>query len=59
MCRAVDEKIVVRVHDFRPDVKKVVREGREVKRCITEEYRLFTHMSCIILYPYSTYPCRG
>ena len=37
ICRAVDEKVVVRVHDFRPDVKKVVREGREVKRCITEE----------------------
>ena len=38
MCRAVEEeKVVLRVHDFRPDVKKVVRERREVKRCITEE----------------------
>ena len=38
MCRAVEEeKVVLRVHDFRPDVKNVVRERREVKRCITEE----------------------
>ena len=22
-------------------------------------YRWCTHMSCIIIYPYSTYPCRG
>ena len=38
MCRAVEEeKVVLRVHDFRPDVEKVVRKRREVKRCITEE----------------------
>ena len=38
MCRAVgEEKVVLRVHDFRPDVKKVVRERRKVKRCMTEE----------------------
>ena len=38
MCRAVEEeKVVLRVHDFRPDVKNVVRERREVKWCITEE----------------------
>ena len=38
MCRAVEEeKVVLRVHGFRPDVKNVVRERREVKRCITEE----------------------
>ena len=38
ICRAVEEeKVVLRVHDFRPDVKKVVRKRREVKRCITEE----------------------
>ena len=38
MCRAVEEeKVVLRVHDFRPDVENVVRERREVKRCITEE----------------------
>ena len=37
MCRAVEEeKVVLRVHDFRPDVRNVVRERREVKRCITE-----------------------
>ena len=38
MCRAVEkEKVVLRVHDFRPDVKKVVRKRREVKQRITEE----------------------
>ena len=36
--------------------KMVVDEGRALQPC---RYRLFTHMSCIILYPYSTYPCRG
>ena len=35
MCRAVEEeKAVLRVHDFRPDVKNVVRERREGKRSI-------------------------
>ena len=36
--------------------KMVVDEGRALQPC---RYRLFTHMSCIILYPYSTQPCRG
>ena len=31
--------------------KMVVDEGRALQPC---RYRLFTHMSCIILYPYST-----
>ena len=31
--------------------KIVVDEGRALQPC---RYRLFTHMSCIILYPYST-----
>ena len=37
-------------------VKMVVDGGRALQPC---RYRLCTHMSCIILYPYSTYPCRG
>ena len=36
--------------------KMVVDEGRALQPC---RYRLFTHMSCIIIYPYSTQPCRG
>ena len=36
--------------------KMVVDGGRALQPC---RYRLFTHMSCINLYPYSTYPCRG
>ena len=31
--------------------KMVVDEGRALQPC---RYRLFTHMSCIIIYPYST-----
>ena len=36
--------------------KMVVDEGRALQPC---RFRLFTHMSCIILFPYSTQPCRG
>ena len=47
MCRAVEEeKVVLRVHDFRPDVKNVVRERREVKRCITEESNVYLGLRC-------------
>ena len=43
--------------DLKPgDCEMVVDGGRAPQPC---RYRLFTHMSCIILYPYSTYPCRG
>ena len=43
--------------DLKPgDCEMVVDWGRALQPC---RYRLFTHMSCIILYPYSTYPCRG
>ena len=43
--------------DLKPgDCELVVDEGRALQPC---RYRLFTHMSCIIIYPYSTYPCRG
>ena len=37
-------------------VEMVTDVGRALQPC---RYRLFTRMSCIILYPYSTYPCRG
>ena len=36
--------------------KMVVDGGRALQPC---RYRWCTHMSCIIIYPYSTYPCRG
>ena len=43
--------------DLKPgDCELVVDGGRALQPC---RYRLFTHMSCIILYPYSTYPYRG
>ena len=43
--------------DLKPgDCELVVDGGRALQPC---RYRLFTHMSCIILHPYSTYPCRG
>ena len=43
--------------DLKPgDCDMVVDGGRALQPC---RYRLFTHMSCIILYPFSTYPCRG
>ena len=38
--------------DLKPgDCEMVVDGGRALQPC---RYRLFTHMSCIILYPYST-----
>ena len=38
--------------DLKPgDCELVVDEGRALQPC---RYRLFTHMYCIILYPYST-----
>ena len=43
--------------DLKPgDCELVVDEGRALQPC---RYRWCTHMSCIIIYPYSTYPCRG
>ena len=43
--------------DLKPgDCKMVVNGGRALQPC---RYRWCTHMSCIIIYPYSTYPCRG
>ena len=38
------------------DCKLVVNGGRALQPC---RYRWCTHMTCIIIYPYSTYPCRG
>ena len=43
--------------DLKPgDCELVVNGGRALQPC---RYRWCTHMSCIIIYPYSTYPCRG
>ena len=43
--------------DLKPgDCELVVDGGRALQPC---RYRWCTHMSCIIIYPYSTYPCRG
>ena len=48
--------IIVQLTSSRVIDKMVVDEGRALQPC---RYRLFTHMSCIILCPYSTQPCRG
>ena len=43
--------IIVQLTSSRVIDKMVVDWGRALQPC---RYRLFTHMSCIILYPYST-----
>ena len=54
--RELDLMAIVQLTSSRVIDKMVVDEGRALQPC---RYRLFTHMSCIILYPYSTQPCRG